>query len=188
MRSKLIFALFVLVLSACKKKDEDIFLYHFNIKNNSGVSIVAINTVTLKRYKVDHGESNIIPSNEKIDSFRIEPTTSTAIRFLLEHSDGENYFIHGYEYDLEYRFSGKATEAEGSYLNDLGQNVSFPGTKLPFTIAYKNFSEKRFSASATISQENASIIVEVLFKGKLVRQVSSPKSAGASGNINGGTF
>ncbi|WP_316795151.1 hypothetical protein [Pedobacter agri] len=188
MRSILIIALFVLVVSACKKKNEDGFVYHFNIKNNSGVSVFAINTVTLKRYRIDQGESNIIFSNEKIDNFKIEPSSSTPLRFLLEHSDGENYSIHGYEYDLEYKFSGKAAEADGSYLNDSGQEVLFFRTKLPFTISYKHFKEKRFNISATSIQENSGITVEVLYRGKLIRQVSSPKNAGASGNINGGTF
>jgi ABC-type uncharacterized transport system auxiliary subunit len=173
-------------LSGCKKEKEN-FMYEYKVANPTGTILKAVNTQTGQAFQLGPGTTTI-PSNLPIEAFVVQPVSASDKKYALEQIGDASFNAYSYDNDIEYRFSGTAQEAKISYINSQGQSVHADKVVLPHWVAYKDFTIKNCGMDIENLQDVGTVTVEIYFKGKLIKQATAPKRAGASANINGGTF
>lgn len=170
------------VFSGCKKNQDD-SLYRFNISNSTGQTLNAIDSKSGQIYRLGSGNT-MIQSNQPISDFTIITVEPTAKKYAFEQTAEQNYNVYSYDNDIEYRFSGTAREAKISYISNLGEKAVADKVVLPHWVAYKDFTIKNCGMDIENLQDVGTVTVEIYYKGKLIKQATAPKRAGASSDIN----
>ena len=180
------FTLFLFCVSlffSCKKESSN--SDQLNITNQSNADVVLVNLSTGERLPVNKGEVKIISSALKITDFAIEGKSGNSKTFEFEAKGEHKYIIYGYEYFLEYKISGESKEAHISYINDSGQKIDMPKVTLPYYISYRKFPVNKYALDVENLGQTGFVSLEVVIKEKVIRTLSAPNRASASGNVDG---
>lgn len=172
-----------LLFLGCKKDNGS--SNNLNITNQSGADVVLVNMSTGERLPINNGDVKLISSALKIADFVIEGTSGNTRTFEFEAKGDQKYIIYGYEYFLQYKISGESKEAHIAFINDSGQKIDVPKVPLPYYISYKKFPGKKYFLDVENLGQTGFIALEVIIKEKVISELSAPKRASTSGNVDG---
>lgn len=155
------------MLASCGPDPEPVFKYTYTVINTAGFA-VQMTCSGCEPITVLSDEEKVVKSNTAFDDYELSPMTTTILKLDAEETDGDEFTIRSYEYDLIYELTGDATSMNVTLTNAGCVEEQFNNVVPPATYRFRAFECDNLAITVTLDDPSESLMLKVLYREKLI--------------------
>lgn len=159
----------LVVLSSCGPDLGPSFKYHYTIKNQTGMAVMAY-CLGCDIVNLAVGETKQIDTNTPFEDYTIDPVDPTTNKFIeFEETEPQTFIIISYSHKVKYRVSGTAPHVDISFINAEGGISTFSHVEPGDNYEFREFAGTQLELSVTVTSTSGDALLYIFHKDKIIK-------------------